>query len=98
MKRRKFITLLGGATAWSLAARAQQPVLTVIGALRVGTAADDNSATLTALREGLRDAGYVEGRNLAIESRFAENHYERLPGLAADLVHRQVAVIVAIGP
>jgi putative ABC transport system substrate-binding protein len=96
MQRREFVTLLGGAAAaWPVAARAQQPAIRVIGALQVGTAADDNS--FTAVREGLRDAGYVEGRNLVIEYRFAENHYDRLPALASDLVRRQVAVIFASG-
>jgi putative ABC transport system substrate-binding protein len=95
MQRREFI-LGSAAAAWPLAARAQ-PV-PVIGVLLIGTAADDlTSADLAALREGLRDAGYVEGRNLAIEFRFAENHYERLPALASDLVRRQVAVIFASG-
>jgi putative ABC transport system substrate-binding protein len=97
LRRRDFVTLLGSAAVtWPLAARAQ-PV-PVIGVLLIGTAADDlTSAALAALREGLRDAGYVEGRNLAIEYRFAENHYERLPALASDLVRRQVAVIFASG-
>jgi hypothetical protein len=72
MKRRDFITLVGGAAAWPLTARAQQPAIAVIGMLRIGTASDDeNSENIRALREGLRDAGYVEGRNLAIEYRYA---------------------------
>jgi putative tryptophan/tyrosine transport system substrate-binding protein len=95
IRRREFITLLGGAAAWPLEARAQQPAAPVIGVLQVGTAAD--SIYLPALREGLRDAGYVEGRNLVVEYRFAENHYDRLPALAADLVRRQVAAIFASG-
>jgi len=93
--RREFVTLLGGAATWPMAARAQQAAMPVIGVLQVGTAADD--IYLPALREGLRYAGYVEGRNLVIEYRFAENHYDRLPALAADLVRRQVAVIFASG-
>ena len=96
MRRRDFITLLGGAAAWPLAARAQQPAVPVIGLLDTGTA-DGRSSEHAALREGLRDAGYVEGRNLTIEYRFAENNYERLPALAADLVRRRVAVILAGG-
>src|SRR5215469_9669316 len=97
MNRRDLITLLGGtAAAWPLAARAQQPAMPVIGILQIG-APDDDMNNLTALREGLRDAGYVEGRNLAVEYRFAESHYERLPALAADLVRRSVSVIYASG-
>jgi putative ABC transport system substrate-binding protein len=98
LRRRDFITLLGGAAAaWPLAARAQQPAVPVIGVLDTGTAEGRLPTTLTAQRDGLRDAGYVEGRNLTIEYRLAENHYERLPALAADLVRRRVAVIFAGG-
>jgi putative ABC transport system substrate-binding protein len=97
MRRRDFITLLSGAAAaWPLVARAQQQAVPVIGVLDTGTA-EGRLPTLTALQDGLRDAGYVEGRNLTIEKRFAENHYERLPALAADLVRRRVAVIFAGG-
>jgi putative ABC transport system substrate-binding protein len=97
MNRRDFITLFGGMAATGpLAAQAQQPAVPVIGLLDTGTA-DGRLASHAALRDGLRDAGYVEGRNLTIEYRFAENHYERLPALAADLVRRRVAVILAGG-
>jgi putative ABC transport system substrate-binding protein len=96
MRRREIITLLGGAAAWPMAAQAQQLAVPVIGLLDTGTA-DGRLFELTAVRDGLRDAGYVEGRNLTIEYRFAENHYERLPALAADLVRGRVAVILAGG-
>src|SRR5215470_14561074 len=96
MKRRTFITLLGGAAAWPVAARAQQAVMPVIGLLAVATP-DANAIRLRAFREGLRMAGYVEGQNVKIEYRWAEAHTGRLPELARGLVRDQVAVLVTAG-
>src|SRR6516165_1788697 len=96
MKRREFLLLLGSAIASSRTACAQQKAVPVIGYLN-GTAPDANAALLAAFRQGLSETGYVEGQNLAIEYRWAEFHYDRLPALAADLVGQKVDVIVAVG-
>src|SRR5215831_17400758 len=97
LRRRQFITLLGGAAvAWPLAARAQQAAMQVIGLLTT-KGAGDTPHLLAAVRQGLKDTGFAEGQNVAIEYRFAGNKIEQLPALAADLVHRQVTAIVATG-
>src|SRR5947209_14184761 len=98
MRRREFMTLLGGAAVtWSRAARAQQPAMPVIGLLR-STPSASFMHLLAAFQQGLKDEGFIDGQNVSIEQRWADNQLDRLPGLAADLVRRQVAVIVANTP
>jgi ABC-type uncharacterized transport system substrate-binding protein len=96
MRRREFIRLLGGTVAaWPLAARAQQPVMALVGLL---SSAQLDDRQIGAIRQGLKDAGYIEGRNLAIKYRSAESRFDRLPAMAADLVSDPVAAIIALAP
>src|ERR1700737_1194462 len=92
MKRRDFITLLGGAVAWPLAAHAQQPRTPVVGFVFGGSASAPARA-LIAFRKGLNENGYVEGQNVTVEYHWLENQYDRLPAVMAELIHREVAVI-----
>jgi putative tryptophan/tyrosine transport system substrate-binding protein len=94
VRRRDVIALLGGAAAWPLAARAQQPAMRAIGLL---SARAPGPSEVAALRQGLADSGYIEGRNVTIDYRWAEGQFDRLPALAADLIQHRVAVIIATG-
>src|SRR5438034_11718772 len=94
--RREFIALLGGAAAWPLGANAQQPTMLVVGFMS-SRSADDSSRVVAAFRQGRSETGYEEGRNVALEFRFAQGQFARLPTMAAELVRRPVAVLAAFG-
>jgi ABC-type uncharacterized transport system substrate-binding protein len=95
MRRREFIALVGGVAAWPLAVRAQQPAMALIGLL---SSAQLDDRQIDAIRRGLKHAGYIEGRNVAIKYRSADSHFDRLPALAADLVADPVTAIIALAP
>ena len=97
IKRRTFIAALGSAAAWPVVARAQQPAVPVIGVILTQSADDDYKNVTIPFLQGLKETGYVEGQNVAVEYRFAENQADRLPLLATDLVRHRVAVIVVSG-
>ena len=96
IRRREFIAAVGGAVVWPLAARAQQPTMPVVGYLASGSHQSE-AVRVAAIRQTLSENGYVDGQNVAIEFRWAEGQYDRLPDLVADLVRRRVSVIVATG-
>ena len=96
MKRRTFIAGLGSTVAWPVVAQAQQPAMPVVGLLSFQSAEVDYKNVTVPFLQGLKETGYVEGQNVAVEYRYAENQIDRLPALAADLVRRRVAVIVAV--
>jgi putative ABC transport system substrate-binding protein len=96
MKRREFITLLGGAAAWPLAARAQQPAMPVIGYLSARSQ-EDTAHLIAAFQRGLADSGYIEGQNVTVQYRFARGAYDQLPAMAAEFVQRPVATAKALG-
>jgi putative ABC transport system substrate-binding protein len=98
LRRRELITLLGGGAAWPLVARAQQPAMPLIGLLEPTSPSTYSDIQLRGFRQGLKDTGYVEGENVAIESHWAENQLDRLPELAAELVRRRAAAIAGFGP